>query len=119
MPNKKSMKSVEKEGEKEKIAVVCCKPEGKSVENIINTVKGLLKERGNVVMTRLNDQDVQKIDALVEIELFRSRSEAAAFFVHEGIQAKKDLFDKVTPAVKEIQKLKKEAREALTKVKKL
>ena len=64
-------------------------------------------------MTRLNDEDLEKIDALVEVEVFKSRSEAVAYFIQEGIKAKKELFDKVTPTVEKIRQLKVEARKTL------
>jgi Arc/MetJ-type ribon-helix-helix transcriptional regulator len=72
-----------------------------------------LEGRSNVVLTRLNDEDMKQLDALVEIELFKSRSEAVAFFVHEGIQARKDLFEKVMPTVEKIRQLKEQVKRAL------
>jgi hypothetical protein len=74
-----------------------------------------LEDRGNVVMTRLNDDDLKNIDALVEVEVFKSRSEAAAFFIKEGIQARKDLFQKVMPTVDRIRELKEQAKNSLSK----
>jgi hypothetical protein len=43
----------------------------------------------------------------------KSRSEAVAYFIHEGIKARKDLFDKVTPTVEKIHQLKKSIKETL------
>jgi len=74
-----------------------------------------LEGRGNVVMTRLNDEDLKQIDALVEVEVFKSRSEAAAFFIKEGIQARKDLFQNVMPTVDKIRDLKEQAKKSLSK----
>ena len=74
-----------------------------------------LGDRGNVVMTRLDDADLKQIDALVEVEAFKSRSEAAAFFIKQGIQARKDLFEKVMPTVKKIRELKEQAQKELSK----
>jgi len=71
--------------------------------------------RGNVVMTRLGDEDLKQIDALVEVDAFQSRSEAAAFFIKEGIQARKDLFQKVMPTVDKIRELKEQAKKSLSK----
>jgi len=65
------------------------------------------------VMTRLNDKDLEQIDALVEVEVFKSRSEAAAFFIKEGMQTRKDLFQKVMSTVNKIRELKKQARKSL------
>ena len=91
----------EHEGEKKMKCVIKMRcPEGEDAEKIKEKVLMRLgKElggRSNVVMTRLNDEDLKKIDALVEVEAFKSRSEAAAFFIKEGVQARQDLFQKVT-----------------------
>ena len=74
-----------------------------------------LGDRGNVVMTRLDDADLKQMDALVEVEAFKSRSEAAAFFIKQGIQARKDLFEKVMPTVEKIRELKEQAQKELSK----
>ena len=99
-----------------KIKMHC--PEGEDQEKIKEKVLMRLgKElggRSNVVMTRLNDDDLKKIDALVEVEAFKSRSEAAAFFIKEGVQARKDLFQKVMPTVQKIKELKEQAKESLS-----
>jgi Arc/MetJ-type ribon-helix-helix transcriptional regulator len=119
------MNASEKKKEKKKepecsgIGVICATPEElpslQNVEQIAQSIRGVLKERGNVIMTRLNDDALEKIDALIEVEAFKSRSEAVAYFIHEGIKAKKDLFDKVKPTVEKIRQLKREARVALEK----
>lgn len=82
-------------------------------QTILKQVNSALKRRENVVMTRLNDDVLNKLDALVEIELFKSRSEAAAFFILEGVNARKDLFDKVMPTMEEINRLKEELRKSI------
>ncbi len=109
------------EGEKKKMKCLIkmrC-PEGEDAEKIREKVLMRLgKElggRSNVVMTRLNDDDLKKIDALVEVEAFKSRSEAAAFFIKEGVQARKDLFQKVMPTVEKIKELKEQAKESLSR----
>jgi Arc/MetJ-type ribon-helix-helix transcriptional regulator len=58
---------------------------------------------------------LKQIDALVEVEAFKSRSEAAAFFIKQGIQARKDLFAKVMPTVEKIRELKEQAQKELSK----
>ena len=82
-------------------------------EKVLLRIGDCLEGRSNVVMTRLNDEDLTQIDALVEVEVFRSRSEAAAFFIKEGIQARKDLFQKVMPTVDRIRELKAQAKKSL------
>jgi len=109
-------KEAKEEKEKAECSVVCADlPDISKFPEIVKSIREVLKERGNVIMTRLNDDDLEKIDAFVEVELFKSRSEAVAYFIHEGIKARNDLFDKVTPTVEKIRQLKKEARETLEK----
>lgn len=111
------VKTKEKAAKKEKVVMAMCCPEGESAEEIKEKVLLKLGEglggRSNVVMTRLNDDDLKQIDALVEVEAFNSRSEAAAFFIKEGIQARKDLFQKVMPTVDKIRELKEQAKKSL------
>ncbi|MFY9823192.1 MAG: hypothetical protein WAM82_17550 [Thermoanaerobaculia bacterium] len=74
--------------------------------------------RDHVVMARLGDEAVQRLDDLVEAGLFGSRSEAAAFLVGAGIHAQKALFTRIADQTLEIKKLRDElrqsAREALS-----
>ena len=72
-----------------------------------------LKNRGNVVLTRLSDEDLALVDILVETGLYSSRSEATAYLIHEGLSAKKDTFDRLTDKLKEIRKIKSEAKDIL------
>ena len=69
--------------------------------------------RDNAVMTRLSDDDLQKIDALVELDVFRSRSEAVAFLVREGMRARADLIESVMPTIEKIRELKETARRSI------
>ncbi|UCE95832.1 MAG: hypothetical protein JSV51_09050 [Candidatus Bathyarchaeota archaeon] len=101
-----------------KIMVKMRCPEGEDADKIKEKVLMKLdKELGgrtNVVMTRLNDEDLKQIDGLVEIEAFKTRSEAAAYFIKEGIKARKDLFQKVMPTVDKIKELKEQAKKSLS-----
>jgi hypothetical protein len=110
------------EDEQKKVAMLVCCPEGESKvvspqlkDEILMKLGNGLGERGNVVMTRLDDADLKQIDALVEVEAFNSRSEAAAFFIRQGMLARKDLFDRVMPTVEKIRELKEHARRELNK----
>ncbi len=112
----------EEHEEDEECTEVCCCPDEEEAElhklgrkKIMIKLAGDLEGRGNVVMTRLNDDDLKQIDALVEVEVFKSRSEAVAFFIKEGIQARKDLFQKVMPTVDKIRELKEQAKKSLSK----
>jgi len=107
------------QGKKKKLAIKMRCPEGEDAEKfkekVLLRLGQELGDRSNVVMTRLNDEDLKKIDALVEVEAFKSRSEAAAFFIKEGVQAQKDLFEKVMPTVERIKELKEQAKESLSR----
>lgn len=111
----------EKVNKKEKVVMAMCCPDVDGAEKIGEKVLLKLGEglegRSNVVMTRLSDENVKQIDALVEVEAFKSRSEAAAFFIKEGIQARKDLFQKVMPTVDKIRELKEQAKKSLSQEK--
>lgn len=110
----------EKEEENDECAEMCCPGEahehGRHMrKRFLFRLPEDLEGRGNVVMTRLNDEDLKQMDALVEVELFKSRSEAAAFFIKEGIQARRDLFQQVMPTVDKIRDLKEQAKKSLGK----
>jgi Arc/MetJ-type ribon-helix-helix transcriptional regulator len=122
MDDKKEEEHDDEEEDVECISMCC--PEGehghadlakKVRRKILLKLGDELEGRGNVVMTRLSDEDLKQIDALVEVEAFQSRSEAAAFFIKEGIQARKDLFQKVMPTVDKIRELKEQAKKSLSK----
>jgi Arc/MetJ-type ribon-helix-helix transcriptional regulator len=119
MSEEKGKEREMKSKEGEKIVMMACCPEGEDAEKIKEKILAKIGEklegRSNVVMTRLNDEDLKQIDALVEVEAFKSRSEAAAFFIKEGIHARKDLFQKVMPTVKKIRELKEQAKRSLGK----
>jgi len=123
MDNRKEKKEdKEKETEKrEEVVMMACCAEGEGTEiaekigeKILIKLGKKFGGRSNVVMTRLNDEDLKQIDALVEIEVFKSRSEATCFFIKEGIQARKDLFQKVMPTVEKIRELKEQAKKSLS-----
>lgn len=75
-------------------------------ERILKKTEG----RGNVVMARLSDEALARIDQLVEATIFSSRSEAAAFLVGVGIESQKELFDRLSAHTEEIRKLKEQLR---------
>ena len=123
MVKERKKKNDEEVDEKqEKVVMMACCPEGEGKgapqelkDEILMKLGRGLGDRGNVVMTRLDDADLKQIDALVEVEAFKSRSEAAAFFIRQGMQARKDLFEKVMPTVEKIRELKEQAKRELIK----
>ena len=82
-------------------------------ESIKETVEGALSSRKNVVMARLNEKSVARLDDLVDAGVVSSRSEAAAYLIGEGIKAKQALFDRISDKIEQIRKVKDELRDLL------
>jgi Arc/MetJ-type ribon-helix-helix transcriptional regulator len=117
---KENVRSSDDEQKTVEMKVCCPEGEGEAVspqlkDEILMKLGNGLGDRGNVVMTRLDDADLKQIDALVEVEAFKSRSEAAAFFIRQGMLARKDLFERVMPTVEKIRELKEQAKRELSK----
>lgn len=66
------------------------------------------RKRNNVVMVRVDEENLNRIDELVESGQFSSRSEATAFLINEGIKAKQQMFEKMAEKVSQIQELRTE-----------
>ena len=66
------------------------------------------RKRDNVVMVRVDEENLSRIDELVETGQFSSRSEATAFLISEGIKAKQQMFEKMAEKVSQIQDLRTE-----------
>jgi Arc/MetJ-type ribon-helix-helix transcriptional regulator len=79
----------------------------------IGMLKQALQGRGNIVMTRIRDEDLEKIDVLVDAGLFDSRSEAAAFLIQQGIKAQDALYERVEETASRIRELKERMRKDL------
>lgn len=61
-------------------------------------------------MTRMSVDIVEIIDALVELEIFKSRSEAVAAFVERMVVSKMDLFEEIRTQAKDIVKKREAAK---------
>lgn len=90
------------------------------LQELLSRFCGGKAPRGNVIMVRVGDSAVAALDQLVEGGLFGSRSEAAAFLLGAGIEAQRELFNRVGKHSAEIkrirQSLKREALDALKSV---
>ena len=69
-----------------------------------------LKNREISVMTRLSADIVEILDALVELEIFKSRSEVVASFVEKAIMDKKSTFDALASQANDISKKREAAK---------
>ena len=83
------------------------------LQELLRQFTGSDEARGNVVMVRLADGALSKVDSLVDSGLFGSRSEAAAFLIGTGIDANKDLLDQAVRQSAEIQKIRRNLGDAL------
>ena len=66
--------------------------------------------RDNVVMVRVDDHSLDRINVLVDAGVMDSRSEAAAFLIGEGVKARQNLFDQIDEKVQQIRSVKDELR---------
>ena len=67
--------------------------------------------RDNVVSVRVSQEDLAAVDALVEVGIVKTRSEAAARLLHAGIAANRPLFERARDIQTEIRRLREEAQQ--------
>ncbi len=68
------------------------------------------KKREVSVMTRMSGDIVEILDALVELEIFKSRSEAVSAFVEQAISTRSQMFDEIKVQAADIRKLRDSAK---------
>ena len=79
--------------------------------DISRTVERALSAKDDyVVAVKLSHDAQDKLEQLVQAGVFRSRAEAAAFLIDEGIKAQHELFDRVSQKLSEIERLRAELR---------
>ncbi|MHB8928223.1 MAG: ribbon-helix-helix domain-containing protein [Bacillota bacterium] len=74
-----------------------------------------LGHRANVVMVRVNEEVLEKLEDLVEAGIFKSQSESAAFLIQEGIKTQDALFQKITDHTKRIRELRQELKDLVNR----
>jgi Arc/MetJ-type ribon-helix-helix transcriptional regulator len=85
----------------------------KATESIGKAIESALSARDHVVMVRVNDESLRGLDALIQSGIFKSRSEAAAFLISEGIKAQSPLFDRIKERISEIERLRAELKDMI------
>ncbi len=89
----------------ERIKVVCVAPDlQESVEEMGK------KQRDQVVMVRIDTDTLQDLDAWVATGAVKSRSEAAALFIREGLKVRADELEQLRDALREVEKAKEKLR---------
>lgn len=63
-----------------------------------------------VVAVKVSHESQERLEQLVQAGVFRSRADAAAFLIDEGIKAQTALFDRVSQKLSEIERLRAELR---------
>src|SRR5205823_1025057 len=66
--------------------------------------------KANVITCRVDNRDLDAIDALVEAGIRSTRSDAASWLITAGIDAHRELFERVYATVAEIRNLRAEAQ---------
>ena len=88
-----------------KVKVVCVTPDlGESVRDLGKS------PREHVVMVRVDEETLRKLDAWVETGAVKSRSEAAALFIREGLQVRGDELGELEDALEKVEKAKERLR---------
>jgi len=93
------------------VKVVCVDA---SMRNSLDAI-GLVP-RDQVVMVRVDSETVQKLDAWVESGAVKSRSEAAALFIREGLRLREAELDELAGAIEKVDAAKDSLRRKARKV---
>ncbi len=97
----------------------CCdETEGSNVKVVCLTpgLEGSFREmekfpRGQTVMIRTDEETSRTLDAWVETGHFKSRSEAAALFLREGLKVRASELNTLTEALEQVKKAKAHLRQ--------
>lgn len=87
------------------VKIVCVTPDLKdSVEEMGRS------HRDRVIMVRVDEQTSHDLDAWVESGAVKSRSEAAALFIREGLKVRGSELDQLRDALKDVEEAKERLR---------
>ncbi|MFQ6105387.1 MAG: hypothetical protein ACE5OP_14020 [Candidatus Glassbacteria bacterium] len=93
-------------GDLSEMKMVCVAP------NLKTSVQEIGKAtRDQVVMVRIDEETSKALDAWVETGAVKSRSEAAALFINEGLKIRSSELEKLKDALKDVDEAKKRLRE--------
>ena len=80
----------------------------------LSEAKGLARRRERFFA--VDDRDLDAIDALVEVGIRSTRSDAASWLIHAGIDAHENIFESVYATVAEIRLLRTKAQAIVQQV---
>jgi Arc/MetJ-type ribon-helix-helix transcriptional regulator len=81
---------------------------GRAISRTIE--KAISAKDDYVVAVKISPEAQEKLEALVQAGVFRSRAEAAGFLIDEGIKTQSALFERVRQKLAEIERLRAELR---------
>lgn len=97
-----------------RLGVIISRGVGEALRTVAEDIKETAESISTVVSSiRLREDDMKIIDELVEAGIFKSRSEAVAYFTHKGIEASKEWLQKIREHVEKIRELQDEIRREL------
>lgn len=76
----------------------------------VEPLKETAKNKNNVVACRVDGNDLDAIDMLVEVGIRTTRSDAASWLIHAGIEANRSVLESVQATVGEIRQLRSRAQ---------
>ncbi len=92
--------------DKSKIKIVCVAP------GLADSVKEMGRAiRDQVVMVRIDEDSSKSLDAWVEAGAVKSRSEAAALFIREGLKVRGSELEKLQDTLKDVEAAKQRLRD--------
>ncbi|MEM2007156.1 MAG: ribbon-helix-helix domain-containing protein [Sulfolobales archaeon] len=83
------------------------------IESIQCSLDQSLSRVTQVVSLRMKEKDLEVIDQLVEARIFKSRSEAIAYFARKGIESSREWISKALEQAKKIKELQDSIRREL------
>ncbi|HEY0170966.1 MAG TPA: hypothetical protein VGB98_08080 [Pyrinomonadaceae bacterium] len=84
--------------------------------DISRTVERALAAKDDyVVAVKVSHEAQERLEQLVQAGVFRTRADAAAFLIDEGIKGQHELFDRVSLKLSEIERLRAELRGMIAK----
>ncbi len=86
----------------------------RTAESIKKVIDKALASRNTVLTIRVNEDSDKKLRMLVDAGLFKSRSESAAFLIHEGTKSQESLFTKISSQMHKIDKIKTELKDIIS-----
>jgi Arc/MetJ-type ribon-helix-helix transcriptional regulator len=97
-----------------RLARIVTREVGETLKEALEEARRATEAVSTVISSiRLREEDARVIDELVEAGIFRSRSEAVAFFVRKGIEASREWLEKVRENIRKIRELQEEVRREL------